>query len=376
MKSTPVSNNIFSQFSISPARGFLPDYTPLESLGKDFESWDQLAYTLPKLIADQKVKASLYSLEEFPLHLLKTPNEKERAMLILAHLASAYLWETGEMRDHIPAIVAVPFAHLADELGRPAIVHHMTNVMYNWRKKDSEGELVGENMEALISFNDSAQEAWFYNVTAEIESVGAPALPEMINILEKGRQLGEEELNHAMSKLHEILLDMNASLNKMVEELDPEFFYHKIRPFLSSFVDIEFQGVEHKSVRSYAGGSAAQSSLIQAFDVLMGITHPHGSGKYLLAMRDHMPPAHKAFLEWMEERENLSSLIKDYPGSKTAYQKLVDALLAFRNTHLKIVATFIAGPAKRSGQSSEGTGGTDALSFLKEVRNDMKKHKD
>ena len=169
---------------------------------------------------------------------------------------------------------------------------------------------------------------------------------------------------------------MNASLNKMVAQLDPEFFYHKIRPFLSSFVEIEFQGVEHKPVRSYAGGSAAQSSLIQAFDLLMGITHPHGSGKYLLAMRDHMPPAHKAFLEWMEAKENLSELISNYPSAKAAYQELVDALLAFRNTHLKIVATFIAGPAKRSGQSSEGTGGTDALSFLKEVRNDMKKHKD
>ena len=118
----------------------------------------------------------------------------------------------------------------------------------------------------------------------------------MINILEKGRALNEQELKSSMSKLHGILLNMNASLNKMVEQLDPEFFYHKIRPFLSSFIDIEFQGVEHNPVRSYAGGSAAQSSLIQAFDILMGITHPHGSGKYLLAMRDHMPPAHKAFL--------------------------------------------------------------------------------
>lgn len=354
----------------------MPDYTPLESLGEAFEEWDQLAYKLPQLIADQQVKTRLESLAAFPLHLLKTANEKERAMLILAHLASAYLWETGEMRDHIPSIIAIPFAQLADELGRPAIVHHMTNVMYNWRKKDPKGDLLGENMEALISFNDSPQEAWFYNVTAEIESVGAPALQEMINILEKGRQLNEQDLNNSLSKLHGILLNMNASLNKMVEQLDPEFFYHKIRPFLSSFVKIEFQGVEHNPVRSYAGGSAAQSSLIQAFDILMGITHPHGSGKYLLAMRDHMPPAHKAFLEWMEERENLSDLISDYPGLKSAYQKLVEALLAFRNTHLKIVATFIAGPAKRSGQSSEGTGGTDALSFLKEVRNDMKKHKD
>ncbi|MEL6250395.1 MAG: hypothetical protein AAFR87_00175 [Bacteroidota bacterium] len=376
MKSTPVSNNIFSRFSISPQRGFLPDYTPIHSLGSPFEAWDELANGLPQLISGQKVKASLASLSEFPLQLLQSPNEKERAMLILAHLASAYVWETGEMRDHIPAVVAIPFAQLADELGRPAIVHHMTNVMYNWRKKDPNGALIGENMEALISFNDSPQEAWFYNVTAEIESVGAPALQEMILIHEKGRTLGAEDLHTSLQKLHNILIDMNRSLNKMVENLDPEFFYHNIRPYLSSFVNIKFEGVQNNHVRSYAGGSAAQSSLIQAFDVLMGITHPHGSGKYLLAMRDHMPPAHKAFLEWMEEGKNLADIIPDFPKAKDIYQMLVDALLDFRNTHLKIVATFIAGPAQRSGKSSEGTGGTDALSFLKEVRNDMKKHKE
>lgn len=376
MKSTPVYDNIFSRFSISPERGFLPDYTPLESLGSPFEAWDQLAYELPRLIHEQKVKESLTSLSEFPLQSLHSPNEKERAMLILAHVASAYVWETGEMRDHIPSIVAIPFARLADELGRPAIVHHMTNVMYNWRKKDPAGDLRGENMEALISFNDSPQEAWFYNVTAEIESVGAAALPEMIMIHEKGRKLGEEELHLSLTKLHQILLEMNRSLKRMIDQLDPDFFYHKIRPFLSSFVNIEFQGVENNPIRSYAGGSAAQSSLIQAFDVLIGITHPHGSGKYLLAMRDHMPPPHKAFLEWMEEGESLGDMMSSYPKEKEIYQALLDALLAFRNTHLKIVANFIAGPAKRSGKSSEGTGGTDALSFLKEVRNDMKKHQD
>jgi hypothetical protein len=54
------------------------------------------------------------------------------------------------------------------------------------------------------------------------------------------------------------------------------------------------------------------------------------------------------------------------------FEALSQTLLQFRNTHLKIVAAYIAKPAKDAGMSAGGTGGTDALSFLKEIRNDMR----
>jgi len=141
---------------------------------------------------------------------------------------------------------------------------------------------------------------------------------------------------------------------------------------LASLVDLQYEGVEDRPNRTYAGGSAAQSSLIQAFDVVLGVKHPHGSGKYLLAMRDHMPPAHKAFLEWLEQGMQVKALISGKKELETLFEALNQSLLQFRNTHLKIVAMYIAKPAREAGLSSKGTGGTDALTFLKEVRNDMK----
>ncbi|MEM6803151.1 MAG: hypothetical protein AAF696_17225 [Bacteroidota bacterium] len=363
--------DIYQKFSIHPEWGFLPAFTPLESLGPEFKVWDALAPKLPDLIKEQRVKSSLEKLPAFPLDKLHTQNEQERAMLLLAHYASAYVGELGERRDHLPANLAVPFAQLADSLGRPAIVHHMTNVMYNWRKIDPAGAFIAENLEALISFNGTKGESWFYNLTAEIEYVGAPALADIIFIREEGNKASEEVLIQHFESLLKYLKAMTASLSKMTERLEPEAFYHKVRPFLSSFVDIKFEGLTENHIRSYAGGSAAQSSLIQAYDILLGVKHPEKRGDFLLAMRDYMPPLHKAFLEWLEEGMNFQDNLKSTELGRSIYQEVLKALFDFRNTHLKIVATYIAGPARKSGLSLEGTGGTDALTFLKKVRNDM-----
>lgn len=372
MKTLSQFSEIFTKFEISHERGFLPNYTPLLSLGREYEAWDHAVAHLPELIADKRMQSTLASLPEFSLSNLKTAPEKERAFLILSHVAHAYLWETGEMRKVLPAKIAIPFVELADEFGRPAVVHHASNVMYNWRKLDSTGELVAENMEALVGFDGSKDEAWFYNITAEIEAVGAPALKEMIQLRMADENLEEALLIESLTILNQALQRMIHSLEKMTLHCSPNRFYHKIRPFLASLVDLEYEGVEHKPVRTYAGGSAAQSSLIQAFDIVLGIQHPHGSGKYLLAMRDHMPPAHKAFLEWLEDGMNVKALVSGKKEAEKLFTELGQSLLHFRNTHLKIVAMYIAKPAREAGLSSQGTGGTDALTFLKEVRNDMK----
>lgn len=373
MKTLDHVSEIFARFEISPTRGFIPDYTPLLSLGREYETWDHTAAHLPQLIAEKKVKATLPGLPDFSLKYLKTVAEKERAFMILAHVAHAYVWETGEMRKVLPAKIAVPFAALADELGRPAVVHHATNVLYNWRKRDSDGDLIAENMQALIGFDGSKDEEWFYNITTEIEAVGAPALEDMINLRLADKDVKESFLLDSLRRLNEALTRMVLSLEKMTLNCSPNRFFHKVRPFLDSLVDLQYEGVEDRPVRTYAGGSAAQSSLIQAFDIVLGVKHPHGSGKYLLAMRNHMPPAHKAFLEWLEEGMQVKKLVVGKTTAETLFEELSQTLLRFRNTHLKIVAMYIAKPAREAGLSGKGTGGTDALTFLKEVRNDMKR---
>ena len=48
--------------------------------------------------------------------------------------------------------------------------------------------------------------------------------------------------------------------------------------------------------RVHAGGSNGQSSLIQFFDIVLGISHPSSSdGSFITDMRAYMPGKHRRF---------------------------------------------------------------------------------
>ena len=51
----------------------------------------------------------------------------------------------------------------------------------------------------------------------------------------------------------------------MYEHCQAEIFFQTIRPYLASFQNVIFEGVDDLPVRNYHGGSAAQSTLIQSF---------------------------------------------------------------------------------------------------------------
>ena len=54
-----------------------------------------------------------------------------------------------------------------------------------------------------------------------------------------------------------------------------------------------------------------------------------------------------------------------------AYNAAVKALKEFRDAHVRIVAIYIVGPSRRGQRpdnESQGTGGTNAIRFVKSVR--------
>lgn len=59
-------------------------------------------------------------------------------------------------------------------------------------------------------------------------------------------------------------------------------------------------GVGDRPLELY-GETGAQSSIVPAFDAVLGIRHPKGWLRgYLQDMRLHMPPAHRSFLALLE----------------------------------------------------------------------------
>lgn len=172
-----------------------------------------------------------------------------------------------------------------------------------------------------------------------------------------------------------------------------------------------------------SGPSAGQSSLIHSLDIFLGVDHfshapdaaPHAvpsstpathapptnpapnGAAFLERMQLYMPRHHRAFLRHLgTSRRPLRTLVQTAATASChpsvpmldAYNEAVRALKAFRDAHMRIVALYIIGPARHAqatggeqrpearvsngepqrGSTLKGTGGTDLVRFLKNVR--------
>jgi len=83
--------------------------------------------------------------------------------------------------------------------------------------------------------------------------------------------------------------DIGSMLKRMDEHCAPEVFYNEIRPFLAGSKNMSAAGLPNGVFYDegegkgqwlqYSGGSNAQSSLIQFFDVVLGVEHSPTGGQ-------------------------------------------------------------------------------------------------
>ena len=107
---------------------------------------------------------------------LESQAELRRAHLILCCLAHAYVFATPETAQMIPKGIAIPLCAVSDKLSMPPILTHTDIVLYNWRKFDTNAGIRVENLATTAQIVGGPDEAWFYEITVEIEAVGAPAI--------------------------------------------------------------------------------------------------------------------------------------------------------------------------------------------------------
>jgi indoleamine 2,3-dioxygenase len=190
---------------------------------------------------------------------------------------------------------------------------------------------------------------------------------------------------------------MVESLMCLPNHVSPRFFYSRIRPYLAGWLNnstlpkgVVYEGVQGERRLRYSGGSAAQSSLVAALDLYLGISHAHSAARdswaFLKRMRAYMPAPHRRFLEDLEEdlydpETCIRSYVLRLPAAhpvRTAYDDCVYALSLFRERHIGIVKVYIVAQAEdrvdesglegAAGGGGQGTGGSDPISFLKPLR--------
>ena len=265
------------------------------------------------------------------------------------------------------------------------------------------------------TFTGTDDEAWFYAVSVSFEAKGIYAIKLMLECVEAVEKGDDQRVLHCLEELTQIIATLGKILYRMHECCEPQVFYHRIRPFLAGSRGMENAGLPRGvfydegsgkgSWRQYSGGSNAQSSLVQFLDIALGVRHSATGEQaqseekkhtYLNEMRKYMPISHRRFLEHFSNIVNIQPYTySDIASSATrsAFNAAVDAMAAFRDIHIQIVARYIITPSRSAARTNiagarniasassqpngstkelKGTGGTNLMMFLKQTRDETK----
>ena len=268
-----------------------------------------------------------------------------------------------------------------------------------------------------------------------MEARGGPTIALMLDAVAAARANDSFTVTHCLQAFAQRLDELGGLLLKMYENCDPHVFYHRIRPFLAGSKNMGDAGLPNGvlfdtgSSRDhfcqYGGGSNAQSSLIQFFDIILGVEHrptgmrrafseqvgqasyrgptaPPSRHNFIHEMRTYMPGPHRQFLEQVSSVANIRDYVNTHRSNRAlgiAYDACLAMLRSLREKHIQMVSRYIivkareprtipdvapekekqtVNLAKASSIQSEsgnakdlrGTGGTSLIPFLKQARDE------
>uniref|UniRef100_A0A8C3H797 Indoleamine 2,3-dioxygenase 2 n=1 Tax=Chrysemys picta bellii TaxID=8478 RepID=A0A8C3H797_CHRPI len=388
------------RFHLSEDYGFLLP-NPLSELPAPYGPWMEIANNLPHLIQSHQLRSQVYKMPQLSSQHLKGHRELHLAHLALSFITMGFVWQEGEEGTVklLPRNLAVPYCEISQMLGLPPILVHADFVLANWKKKNLNGPLEIENLDTIFSLPGGESLRGFILVTLLVEKAAAPGVKAVVQAGNAILQPDKEALHKALQEMAKAIKEMTDALKRMHACVG--FLAHgstisyclafslrwKDNPAMPG--GLIYEGVSDEPM-SYSGGSAAQSTVLHAFDELLTIRHSKESTAFLHRMRDYMPPHHRAFIEEIQSAPSLKQHILSSGNEKLriAYNQCVSVLADLRTYHIAIVTKFIitaaANAKAKKGKESHwvgslqinppsslqerGTGGSGILSFLKSVR--------
>ncbi|KAJ5692741.1 hypothetical protein N7462_002164 [Penicillium macrosclerotiorum] len=418
-----------ADYGISPEHGFLSPEPPLESLPDQYYAkWEAITANLQPLLLSKRIRGIIDHLPILSTDHLQTDAEWRRAYVVLVFMLHGYVWGGDRPAERIPPQLTVPLFKVCDRLEVPPVATYAGVCLWNYKPifPDEPADDL-DNLACLQTFTGSLDEQWFYLVSVAIEARGAPSLPLMLQAITAARVGKARVVTECLQRLAEILDDVTALLQRMYDNCDPYVFYNRIRPYLAGSKNMADAGLPkgllyddgHNTTeyRQYGGGSNAQSSLIQFFDIVLGVEHrptgvtrkdqaaspatedgPKSRHGFIHEMRAYMPGSHRRFLEDIDSISNIRPFVEARRGDAAlclAYDACLSMLRAMRDKHIQIVSRYIiiqSRGARRASQSAgsgqqpattnlatavpsdnkklRGTGGTALIPFLKQARDE------
>lgn len=439
-----------ADYDISPQNGFLPSEIPLEILPDPYyQPWETVVRNFQSLILSKRLRRIVDALPILSTDLLLTEAEWRRAYSILGFLAHAYVWggdrpadvslgypllfplpshETNSPMQIVPPSVSIPFLQTCTHLELPPVATYAGVCLWNWRPLfDVEPIDSLDNLATHMTFTGSLDESWFYLISVAIEARAGPLVPMMIEAIDAARRKDSIKVVQCLRCFAERLDELGLLLERMYESCDPHVFYHRIRPFLAGGKNMGDAGLPNgvmfddgtgdQPYVQFSGGSNAQSSIIQFFDIVLGVEHrPTGEKRsdssdsedtphtpmhsFILEMRKYMPGPHRRFLEHVESVANIREYVSARRNNRalvTAFDACLAMLRALRDKHIQMVSRYIIIKSRESRSHSRslspkqattqrvnlanslqrgsskklrGTGGTALIPFLKQARDE------
>jgi len=373
-------------FEVSPERGFLPTEDPSFTFGDDahreLKQLEEMGAELPELLQAHHLRRRLEGLGLVDLGLFDGLGRRDlvSAARIYAFLASGYVHQIDEPKVHrVPRGVAVPLHHLSKRLGRRfPILSYDLYCLNNWRRKDPNGKIAVENMDTIQKFVRIKDEPWFILIHTEIEARAAPAI-HAIGLAQQAVLKDDlDTLRFSLDDISEALAGMVGTLERMPEGNSPDVYAIAFRPYIQMFQGVSYEGVEElEAMPTFRGETGAQSSIIPALDVALGVTHARTDlTDYVADMRNYMPRSHREFIEAVEANERARPL-RRYLLNRgrgraiDSYNLCLEKVMEFRKKHLEFAVLYIQSKVA----DPTGTGGTPFMKWLAQLREETDEHK-
>lgn len=389
-----------SKYSVTP-NGFLPSAEPLAVLPDAYyQPWETLASSLPKLLQTNSFRAHVDA--ELPVlstSRLQAEQEWRRAYLILTFATHAYIWGGDKPSEHLPPQITVPLLDISRHLDLPPAATYAATNLWNFRTT-AEGAPFSDldAIESLITFTGTPDESWFYAVSVALECEGGNVIPAMISAMNAIPNNDLAACRQNIAALHKLMASIRRVgdiLDRMHERCGPDVFYHAIRPFLAGSKNMADAGLPRGVLYDQGdgqgdwlglrGGSNGQSSLIQFFDIVLGVEHKATENQnsdlkkredqelpFHEEVRAYMPGPHRRFLEYVrslpsirdfalqpmetdeatgeQEDEEDHELMAERGLLRSTFTRATRVLAGLRNKHLQIVARYIILPSRRQQQ--------------------------
>ena len=351
--------------------GFLPNKISTLLLN-EFDDVEHIAKNLPKILANNQIEYEVLNLETEKDISNLSIDELERAMLLYSYIGHGYIWGGTSIEKVIPKNISKTWYKISQKLDRPPILSYASYALNNWKLQDVNKPFDLENIRILQNFLGGMDEDWFIMIHIAIEHEAK----EILNNL-KTYYLDKNEDQSFLENALVSIKKINQIMNRMPEKCDPFIYYNRVRPYIFGWKNnpatpngVIYEGVEEYggTPQLFRGETGAQSSIVPALDVLLGVAHSNDPLKeYLDEMRLYMPKEHRNLLndldQWSENNRS-NSITED--SSVVLSDEIIKEVHAFRNKHLEYARIYIHEQSLSNQNNSNvvGTGGTPFMKYL------------